>query len=74
MNKILCVSGIAFWKFREKELLGKTACTDNINDEVIVMGQILDVRQQLMLIEPISPEELKPNHKSPGPDGFTSGF
>ncbi|RAL42604.1 hypothetical protein DM860_017149 [Cuscuta australis] len=63
-----------------QDLLGNTKITDNINIDILAEGKVLTVEQQLKLLAPIHPEEVKkyvfsiPNSKSPGPDGFSSGF
>ncbi|VFQ76078.1 unnamed protein product [Cuscuta campestris] len=60
--------------------LGRTMETEDINPNIISMGNTLSIDQQLALIAPITPDEIKtslfeiPNNKSPGPDGFSSGF
>ncbi|VFQ83678.1 unnamed protein product [Cuscuta campestris] len=63
-----------------QNLLGKTDSTEDINENIIAEGKVLFIEQQLQLIAPVTIEEIKkqmfdiPNSKSPGPDGFSSGF
>ncbi|VFQ96624.1 unnamed protein product [Cuscuta campestris] len=51
-----------------------------IEPKVIEEGKTLNIQQQLMLIKPISPQKIKEiifgisSTKSPGPNGFGSGF
>jgi len=52
----------------------------HIDPATIAQGAILSMEQQLELCQPFSDKDIKeamfdiPNHKSPGPDGFSSGF
>ena len=64
-----------------KALLGPSTVTRSpINPQVISMGATLNVEQQLRLCSPFTAHDIEqamffiPNIKSPGPDGFTSGF
>jgi len=64
-----------------KALLGKQFLNrSQIDPQVIGMGHILTVEQQLKLCAPFTDQEIKtvmfsiPNIKSPGLDGFSSGF
>jgi len=64
-----------------ENLLGTSAVlTDCIDDNIIAMRPSLNRSQQLALLRPFTRKEIKdaifcnPNHKSPGPDGFTIGF
>ncbi|VFQ86685.1 unnamed protein product [Cuscuta campestris] len=60
--------------------LGIPNDTLDIMKDIVNMGKCLYIEQQLMLIASPTQEEIKnclfeiPNHKSPGPDGFSSGF
>ncbi|VFQ71387.1 unnamed protein product [Cuscuta campestris] len=62
------------------QLLGTQNQVEEIDTEVIRGGKILTTDQQLALIEEVTPEQIKeamfdiPNTKSPGPDGYNSGF
>ncbi|VFR00991.1 unnamed protein product [Cuscuta campestris] len=66
-------------EFYQKQL-GRSNPTEDINGEIIRMGDCLTIRQRLEIISPITTEEIRkcmfeiPNNKSPGPDGFSSGF
>ncbi|VFQ67180.1 unnamed protein product [Cuscuta campestris] len=57
--------------------LGRTMETEDINPNIISMGNTLSIDQQLALIAPITPDEIKtslfeiPNNKSPEPDDLT---
>ena len=64
-----------------KDLLGKTEFQrSNVNPGVIAVGATLTLEQQVHLCRPFSNNEIKqmifsiPNHKSPRPDGYNSGF
>ena len=64
-----------------KDLLGYEARSCEVFDaSVIVQGAILTSEQQIDLCKPFSDRDIKeamfsiPNHKSPGPDGFSSGY
>lgn len=64
-----------------KKSLGTPAITSTpIEEEIIAMGPCLNSSQQLALLRPFTKEEIKaaiftiPNNKSPGPDGYSSGF
>jgi len=52
----------------------------NIDLQVMELGQDLTIEQQIMLCQPFEDSEIKkvlfsiPNHKSPSPDGYNSGF
>ena len=54
--------------------------TSSIDQEIVQLGQTLSLDQQLQLCQPFTDNDIKqaifsiPNHKSPGPDGFNSGF
>ena len=51
-----------------------------IDPHVISMGNVLSIEQQLLLCAPFTDNDIKnaiffiPNTKSPGPDGYSSGF
>ncbi|KAJ8449602.1 hypothetical protein Cgig2_005624 [Carnegiea gigantea] len=64
-----------------KNLLGtQTTLRSCINMNILQLGGILDAEQQISLYRPISPRDVKEvlfsisNHKSPRPDGFSSGL
>ncbi|VFQ59176.1 unnamed protein product [Cuscuta campestris] len=63
-----------------KSLLGVSSWTDPVQDDIIKTGPCLNPAQQLSLLAPITQDQIKsavfaiPNIKSPGPDGFNSGF
>ena len=64
-----------------QNLLGKQEqYRSPINMDVIGLGHTLTQEQQLRLCQPFNKSEIKqaifsiPSHKSPGPDGFNSGF
>ena len=52
----------------------------HIDLQVMELGKGLTIEQQIMLCQPFEGSEIKkvlfsvPNHKSPGPDGYNSGF
>ena len=54
--------------------------TSTIDKDIINQGHSLTLDQQIDLCKPFDDKEIKsalfsiPNHKSPGPDGFNSGF
>ncbi|VFQ86427.1 unnamed protein product [Cuscuta campestris] len=54
--------------------------TQDIKKDIVDMGKCLSIEQQLLLITPVTPEEIKknlfeiPNQKSTRPDGYSSGF
>ncbi|VFQ86461.1 unnamed protein product [Cuscuta campestris] len=60
--------------------LGIPNDTLDMKKDIVNMGKCLSIEQQLILIASPTQEEIKnclfeiPNHKSPGPDGFSSGF
>jgi len=51
-----------------------------IDHQVLNQGKYLSIEQQIQLCHPFTDNDIKqalffiPNHKSPGHDGFTSGF
>ena len=51
-----------------------------LDPDIIAQGAVLSMEQQLHLCQPFSDKDIKeaifgiPNHKSPGTDGFSSGF
>ena len=62
-------------------LLGpSTQTTTPINSHIIKLGRCLTPEQQHGLCVPFTDKDIKkalfsvPNHKSPGPDGYSSGF
>ncbi|VFQ90187.1 unnamed protein product [Cuscuta campestris] len=61
-------------------LLGTKTATTGVNESIIKSGNVLNTEQQLKLIQPFSPQQIKealfsiPSSKSPGPDGYNSGF
>ncbi|VFQ81013.1 unnamed protein product [Cuscuta campestris] len=63
-----------------KKQLGTSIETESINKDIVELGNKLSIEQQLILISHVTPEEFKscifeiPNNKSPGPDGYSSGF
>ena len=64
-----------------KNLLGRTEVQRaNVDPRVIKAGPSLSLEHQVQLCRPFSNTKIKqmfcsiPNHKSPGPDGFSSGF
>ena len=64
-----------------KELLGSTfQHRVRIDKTVIELGSTLTVEQQVQLCKPFNDADIKevmfsiPNQKSPGPDGYNSGF
>jgi len=64
-----------------KNLLGEhTQSRTPIDTEVIAQGNILTSEQQILISRPFSNTDIKealwsiPTHKSPGPDGYSSGF
>ncbi|VFQ61358.1 unnamed protein product [Cuscuta campestris] len=63
-----------------QKMIGVTEWTKDIQNNIIGEGRVLSVEQQIQLIAPISAEDVKkhlfdiPPCKSPGPDGFNSGF
>ena len=64
-----------------RDLLGTTSPTrSTIDMEVISQGNVLTSDQQIRMCRPFTYDDIKdaiwsiPNHKSPGPDGFSSGF
>ena len=64
-----------------KNMLGsKDAHRTPIDMQIIDKGNTLNVEQQLNLCKPFDNNDIKqvlfsiPSHKSPGPDGFNSGF
>ncbi|VFQ79134.1 unnamed protein product [Cuscuta campestris] len=71
--------GEVFLEYFNK-LLGSELQTDDIKVESMELGSKLSTKKQLELIEPITPLQIKealfsiPSSKSPGPDGYNSGF
>ena len=64
-----------------KDLLGSNMQhREGVDASVIALGNSLTLEQQLQLCRPFENDDIKamvcsiPNHKSPGPDGFSSGF
>ncbi|KAJ8449647.1 hypothetical protein Cgig2_005669 [Carnegiea gigantea] len=64
-----------------KNLLGdQPAARTPIDTDVIALGNVLTSEQQVSMCRPFSCSDIKkvfwsiPNHKSPGPDGYSSGF
>jgi len=64
-----------------KNLLGEQPATRTpIDMDVIALGRVLNSEQQINMCRPFSCSDIKkafysiPNHKSPGPDGYSSGF
>ena len=64
-----------------KHLLGgKLRQRSKIDLQVISRGRCLNFEQQIQLCKPFTNEDIKkvmfsiPSHKSPGPDGYNSGF
>ena len=64
-----------------KDLLGKAPLhRQSIDSSIITQGAVLSQDQQIDLCKPFSDLDIKetlfsiPNHKSPGPDGYSSGF
>ena len=64
-----------------KDLLGKHISQRcHINPQVLQHGNTLSLEQQIKLCQPFHDHEIKqalfsiPDFKSPGPDGFNSGF
>ena len=64
-----------------KDLLGQTPLhRQKLDASILSLGALLNQEQQIDLCKPFSDLEIKeamfsiPNHKSPGPDGFSSGF
>jgi len=51
-----------------------------VDQQVIELGQYLTIKQQIQLCNPFNDSNIKealfsiPNHKSPWPDRFNSGF
>ena len=64
-----------------KDLLGKKEhYRTQVDQQVIRQGHYLSIEQQIQLCKPFNDSEIKqamfsiPNYKSPGLDGFNSGF
>jgi len=64
-----------------KDLLGNTTLpSQSIDASIISQGMVLSQERQIDLCKPFTDNDIKeaifsiPNHKSPGPDGFSSGF
>ncbi|VFQ68793.1 unnamed protein product [Cuscuta campestris] len=63
-----------------QRMLGNRSWIDPIQEEIIRKGPCLNIEQQLQLVDHVSPEMIKkalfyiPNSKSPGLDGYNSGF
>ncbi|XP_062119263.1 uncharacterized protein LOC133833014 [Humulus lupulus] len=64
-----------------REFLGSSSsASGSINDQIVKMGPQLSVSQKMKLLKPFSRKEIReslfsiPITKSPGPDGFGSGF
>ncbi|VFQ83937.1 unnamed protein product [Cuscuta campestris] len=63
-----------------ESLLGTEVNTNNISNDAMEYGNKLDISKQLGLLKEVTNEEVKgclfaiPNSKSPGPDGYSSGF
>lgn len=63
-----------------KEILGTSEQISPLRPEILAFGPNLSEDQKLLLCAPVSVNEIKeaifsiPSSKSPGPDGFTSGF
>ncbi|VFQ94177.1 unnamed protein product [Cuscuta campestris] len=63
-----------------KKLLGTKVNTEGIEEDIMKRGKCLNIEQQLGLLKTFIPQQVKeaifsiPNKKSPGPDGFSSGF
>ena len=63
------------------DLLGNSPSRrHSVDDSIISQGNVLSQEQQIDLCKPFTDTDIKeaifsiPNHKSPGPDGFSSGF
>ncbi|XP_062075630.1 uncharacterized protein LOC133779723 [Humulus lupulus] len=58
----------------------RSSATGSINLDCIKVGSKLSIEQQTLLLKPFSPKEIRlalfsiPANKSPGPDGYGSGF
>ncbi|XP_062103970.1 uncharacterized protein LOC133815103 [Humulus lupulus] len=58
----------------------RSSATGNINTDCINLGPKLSIDHQTLLLKPFSPKEIRmalygiPSNKSPGPDGYGSGF
>ena len=67
-------------KFYRELLVKKEYHRTKIDHQVLNQGKYLSIEQQIQLCHPSTDNDIKqalfsiPNHKSPGPDGFTSGF
>ncbi|KAJ8419229.1 hypothetical protein Cgig2_022103 [Carnegiea gigantea] len=64
-----------------KKLMGKQpALRSSLSKEVIAQGQVLSAEQQVQMCQKFTDKDIRdaifsiPNTKSPGPDGFSSGF
>ena len=72
--------GDAIYSFYRNHLGQASMRRTHIEPDTIAQGAILSMEQQLDLCQPFSDKDIKeamfdiPNHKSPGPDGFSSGF
>ncbi|XP_074314000.1 uncharacterized protein LOC141649204 [Silene latifolia] len=61
-------------------LLGTTATTSPVSVPVVQLGKVCTPEHWDILLHPVSKSEVKnaifsiPNHKAPGPDGFSSAF
>ncbi|XP_074291050.1 uncharacterized protein LOC141617806 [Silene latifolia] len=70
---------MAFLTFYQ-HLLGESADLKPVNAAVVKKGPIFTTEHWQILLSPVSNEEIKdalffiPNHKAPGPDGFSSAF
>ncbi|XP_074306235.1 uncharacterized protein LOC141641476 [Silene latifolia] len=63
-----------------KDLLGTAIQTDKVNTQIIRRERVCVAVHQDVLLLPVSKEEVKdaiffiPEHKTPGPDGYSSAF
>ena len=64
-----------------KILLGsQPGCRNQLDHSIIALGPVLTKEQQIQLCKDFSDRDIReaffsiPNTKSPGPDGYTSGF
>ncbi|KAJ8440382.1 LOW QUALITY PROTEIN: hypothetical protein Cgig2_019371 [Carnegiea gigantea] len=72
--------GQAMSKFYKDMLGEQLTVRSHIDMDVIAQGKILSSEQQVSICRPFTNKDIKealwsiPNHKSPGPDGYSSGF
>ncbi|XP_074267269.1 uncharacterized protein LOC141590593 [Silene latifolia] len=63
-----------------KYVLGTEVSTDPVNHQIIKRGRVCSESHWEQLLSPVTPQEIKtaifsiPDHKAPGPDGYTSSF